>query len=241
MALQLISTIAVISVAFFGEAIFGLGGGFLSIPLLSLFLDVKSAITLVLIFQFLMGLLILKSYKHINGKIAIPMTFSVIIGTIIGTYMLSQVDDLFMRKFLALTIFAFLTKMIFFKGFNFGKNPRIIWGFATGLAGGWFQGITGTSSPVFTMYLTTATPTKETMRATLIYIFFISSIIRVVVSFSKGLFTHSIISTAIPVLPFFFLAIYLGQHMHKKIGEQYYRYAIYIILFFSGISLFLKK
>ena len=75
----------IIAVAFLGEAIFGFGGGLISVPLLSLILNVKEAVTLVLIFQLRMGLLIFKSYKHITWKVAKPMTLGVIVGTILGT------------------------------------------------------------------------------------------------------------------------------------------------------------
>src|SRR5258708_33640020 len=68
----------IIAIAFFGESIFGFGGGLISIPLLSLLIGVKGAVTLVLIFQLLTGLLIWKSYKHIDWKSAKPMTLSIV-------------------------------------------------------------------------------------------------------------------------------------------------------------------
>ncbi|HSA84523.1 MAG TPA: sulfite exporter TauE/SafE family protein [Patescibacteria group bacterium] len=236
-----LAAILIISVAFFGEAVFGLGGGFISIPLLSLFLGVKDAVTLVLIFQFFMGFLLFSTWKHMIWKIVLPMTITVIIGTIIGTYMLALIDDSFLNKFLALTIFLFLGKMLFFPKISFGEHPKKRWGALTGLIGGWVNGITGVSSPIFTMYLAHLAPTKVMMRSALIYLFFVISIIRVGISIPAGLFTQKILLLALPVLPFFFLAIYAGHHVHKRISEKYYQYAIYIILFFSAILLLFKN
>lgn len=53
-----IAATIIIALAFFGESIFGFGGGLIAIPLLSLLIGVKDAVTLVLIFQLLMGLMI---------------------------------------------------------------------------------------------------------------------------------------------------------------------------------------
>jgi len=44
----------IVACAFFGEAIFGFGGGLISVPLISLLIGVKDAATLVLVFQFCM-------------------------------------------------------------------------------------------------------------------------------------------------------------------------------------------
>jgi len=240
MDLQHILTPVIIFVAFFCESIFGMGGGFISIPLLSILLGPKTAILVVLIFQFLMGFLIFSTRKYTNWKLMIPMTVTLVIGTVIGTYLLSIFDDEFLRKFLAITILIFLAKMIFFPKITFGNKPSRFTGFLVGLVGGWFQGITGNSSPIFVMYLTNVISVKSVMRATLIYIFFATSVARVIVSFSQNLFTENILSFALPAIPFFFLAIFLGHHVHKKLDEKYYRYTLYIILFFSAVLMLSK-
>ncbi|HEX8965771.1 MAG TPA: sulfite exporter TauE/SafE family protein [Patescibacteria group bacterium] len=234
-------TILIIFISFLGESTFGFGGGFISIPLLSILLGVKTAIIFVLLFQFCMGFMLFSTRKHTNWKIALPITVSITIGTLLGSYMLSFVSSFFLQKFLAITIFVFLIKMYFFPTITFKDKHTKIVGFFTGLIGGWFQGITGTSSPIFTMYLTSLSFTKTTMRATLIYIFFATSVIRVLVSFSEHLITPFILSLALPTFPFFVLAIYLGHHAHKKLNDKYYRYIVYIVLFLSAITLLLKK
>lgn len=233
--------IVIIFASFLGESMFGFGGGFISIPLLSILLGVKTAIIFVLLFQLCMGFMLFSTKKHTNWKIALPMTISIIMGTLLGSFMLSFVSSYFLQKFLAITIFIFLIKMYFLPKLTFKDTHTKIVGFFTGLVGGWFQGITGTSSPIFTMYLTSLSFTKATMRATLIYIFFVTSVVRVIVSFSEHLITPYILFLALPTFPFFILAIYLGHHAHKKLNDTYYRYVVYIVLFLSALTLLLKK
>jgi len=60
--------VGIITLAFLGEAMFGFGGGLIAVPLLSLLLGVKEAVTLVLIFQVLMGFLLIRCYRDIAWK-----------------------------------------------------------------------------------------------------------------------------------------------------------------------------
>lgn len=228
----------IIFLSFLGESIFGFGGGLISIPLLSLLIDVKDAVNVVLIFQFLMGLLIIKSYKDISWKIALSMTIGLIVGTLLGLYMLSIIPPQLLRKILAISIFIFLIKMVFLKGLVFGKDKK--WGLITGIIGGWFQGIIGTGGPIFTMYLTVVLQDKISFRATLIYLFFLTSVIRLLFSIPSGLISNNVFNLTVPIIPFFLIAIYIGNHVHKKIDEKYYKYAVELILLFAAISLLIK-
>lgn len=238
---ELIISGLVICLAFFGESIFGFGGGLVSIPLLSFVLGVKDAVTLALVFQLLMGLLIFHNYKMTNWKVAIPMTAGLIIGGTIGTFTLSLLSNVFLERLLAITIFIFLIKMIFFNGFTFGDAKHKGWGILAGLVGGWIQGVIGTGGPILSMYLAVAAPEKSVFRATLIFLLFMVSVTRIVTSFGRGLLTPHIIYLSLPILPFFIIAIFVGHFIHAKIAEKYYRYAIYIILFSSAISMLLKN
>lgn len=234
-------SIIIITLAFFGESLFGFGGGLISIPLLSFVLGVKDAVTLALIFQLLMGLLIFQNYKHTNWKVAIPMTVGLLVGGTIGTFTLSLLSNVFLERLLAVSIFIFLIKMIFFNGFTFGDNKHKAWGVVAGVVGGWVQGVIGTGGPVLSMYLAVVAPDKAIFRATLIYLLFMVSLVRVVTSFGRGLLTPQLLTLSLPILPFFLVAIFIGHHIHTRIPEKYYRYAVYTILFFSAVSMLFKN
>lgn len=64
----------IILVAFGGEALFGFGGGLVAVPLLSLVIDVRDAVVLVSVLQFLIGFLIIKNYRHtrLSGSASKP-------------------------------------------------------------------------------------------------------------------------------------------------------------------------
>lgn len=231
----------IITIAFFGESIFGFGGGLIAIPLLSLIIGVKDAVILMLIFQLLMGLLIWKSYKQIDWKLSHPMTISIVVGTIIGTFLLSKSSGVFLQLFLAISIIIFLIRMVWFNGFIFNHKLNKIISSITGLIGGLLQGIIGTGGPILTMYLSVAIKEKPSLRVTLIYLLFITSIVRLVIYIPGNLFNNYILQLAWIALIPFLIAIFIGQHMHHKISEKYYRVGIYIILSGSAILLLSKS
>ena len=240
MEISIILTLIIISFAFFGESLFGFGGGLIAIPLLSLILGVKDAVTLVLVFQFLMGILIFKNYKFIDWKVAKPMTYMLVVGVIAGTLLLSGLDIAFLQIFLAIVIILFLIKSEFFGAITLGKGRNALYASIAGLGGGFLQGLIGAGGPVLTMYTSASIEKKIFIRGTLIYLFFIPNIVRMAISAPQQLFTSQIIQLSLLALPFFALAIYFGQITHHRINEKYYRLSINIVLGFSALALLIK-
>lgn len=240
MEIAILLTMLIIAVAYFGDSFFGFGGGLIAIPLLSLVLGVKDAVTLALIFQLLMGILVWKTYKHIDWKSAKPMTYTVLLGTIAGTFLLSSSSVVFLQIFLAAVIGLFLIKSVFFGAITIGKSRNNLSASAAGLGGGLLQGLIGTGGPILTMYTSVAIKKKVSIRATLIYLFFITSIVRMTISIPQQLFSSEILQLALYSLPFFAIAIYCGQKIHHVISERHYKLSINIILAFSAAALVLK-
>jgi uncharacterized protein len=230
----------IIALAFFGESMFGFGGGLIAIPLLSIFMGVSDAVTLVLISQFCMGLLIFKVHKQVNMPAVLPIAGTLVLGTILGTVVLSMLNPDYLRLILAALIVTFLIKTYFFTSWEIGKKHRLVAGNLAGLVGGLFQGLTGTGGPVLTMYLSTVIKQKAELRASLIALFFITSIVRVGTSIPQGLFTPQLLKTAAIVLPFFLIAIAVGQRVQHKLSENFYRHMISALLFVSAVTLVIK-
>lgn len=239
MDIDVVLTVAIICFAFFGEAIFGFGGGLISVPLLTLLLGVRDGVTLALVFQTLMGILIFKAHRDISWKAAKPMTFTLIIGAALGTLLLSSVSIILLQLFLAIMIIVFLIKSTWFNGLNLKKygsdGAR-----ATGFTGGLFQGVIGVGGPIVTMYLSAILTRKSALRATLIYLLFITCIARIIMSIPQGLFNSNVLHLTLISLPFFLVAIFFGQRLFERINETYYRTGINIILVGSAIALLAK-
>jgi hypothetical protein len=225
----------IIAAAFFGVSVFGFGGALLAIPLVSLFLGAKDAISLVLFFQICLGLLIVTSYRDINWRVGLLLTLGMLPGSIAGALLLSYVNEQFLLVFLAIATFAFVVQSIYFSGWKISESHTKILGAPFGFIGGLFHGFIGMGGPVLTMYASVALPEKAAVRATLIFVFFVSSVVRVFVSSLQGLFTPALFKLALMSLPFFLLAIVAGSFVHTRISERQYRVGLNVILVTSSL------
>ncbi len=227
----------IIGFAFLTEATLGFGGGLIAVPLLALTMDIKSAVTLVLIFQFCMGFLLPDSYKFVPHRIKFTMTAGLLLGTLLGMYSLFALDDHILRILLSITIVLFLAKDMISKT----HITETAWTSAlVGFFGSWLQGLIGTGGPVFTMYLSAIRIEKKSFRATLIYLFFVTSILRVIVSFSGGLFIPDVLYRALFAAPFYAVALILGRLLFHRVNEILYRRAVSLVLLGSCVALLLR-
>lgn len=232
--------VGIIMLAFLGEAMFGFGAGLIAVPLVSLLLGVKEGVTLVLIFQVLMGFLLIRCYRDIAWKAVGLLGVGLVIGSVIGTVSLVLVKESVLRLILAAFIFLFLAKSFFFKDLSFKKGGSGMLGGIAGALGGLFHGMIGTGGPPFVMYLSEIKIDKAAFRATLILLLFSCNVLRVIAYGSMGLFTESILKASLPALPFFGVALVVGHRIHHLISEKVYRYSVYTLLFAAAVSLTLK-
>jgi uncharacterized membrane protein YfcA len=232
--------IAVLLLAFIGEAVFGFGGGLVSVPLLSILIDVRDAVVLASIFQCLLGALVFFNFKDIAWNLIKPLITGVIVGVIIGSYSLSFLNISILRYLLSLFIFIYLIKVYFSPDFQI-KNSNSYIGFLSGVFSGFFQGCLGTGGPNLIIYLKSIIPTQRNFRATIICALSIASFIRIPLFTSAELFTPSILKIALLTFPLFILGVILGQRYHNRIPSQIYFRIIYIFLFVSAVSLVFRN
>lgn len=226
----------VLLLAFVGEALFGFGGGLVSVPLLSLAIGVRDAVVLASIFQCLLGFLVLTNYRDVAWAMIRPLLVGVFAGVIIGAYSLPLFDPNVLRRILALFILAFLGKTLLAPNLAVTK-PGVFSGATSGLLSGFFQGCLGTGGPNLVMYLTRIVPEQRAFRATMICALSVSSFVRMPFFASAELFTPFIRSIAIPVLPFFLIGVVAGQRMHHRVPSRWYFRSVYVFLFLSAITL----
>ena len=232
--------ILIIAGAFFLQSVFGFGGGLISIPLLSLIVGVKTAVTLVLMFQMCSCVLLFAIWKEVNWKFVFRCSPWLIGGAAIGVKALSGLADEPLIWCLVFAIILYLIRAVFFPNSKLGiKNHHVLSALGGGL-GGIFQGMLGTGGPPLVMAISEAKLPKSEMRATLTALFFIMNIVRISLSSVTGLVTDEIVRMTLIILPFFLLGIYLGHKVHYRVKEEYYRHAVNLILLGSVVSLVFK-
>lgn len=133
----------VIGLSFFIQALMGFGGGLICIPLLSLSMPVQKAVTLVLIFQTLMGFLVFKVYKQIEWELIKKLGLSIFVGLMIGFMGLHFLSERLIAALLILMILMHLMRSRL-KIDAFKRVISVGGGKAAGFLGGVQQALLGT-------------------------------------------------------------------------------------------------
>lgn len=225
----------IVGVAFFCEAVFGFGGGLIAVPLLSLVLPVHEAVTFALVFQFLMVLILIPAFRSINRGQTLRMGAGMVIGTVLGFASFIALSDDVLRTVLGVLALVFAANMAISGRFRFSWKKTMFTDGIAGALGGFFQGLVGTGGPVLTMHLVTTQPDRAAMRATLIALFTIANVLRVIFSASASLFSAELWIQILQALPVFLVAILAGHLLFHKTGERFYRIGVQCILILSGI------
>jgi uncharacterized membrane protein YfcA len=230
---------SIIVVAFGGEALFGFGGGLIAVPLLSLMLDVRDAVILVSIFQFLIGFLIIKNSRSVAWHLMPPLLLGMIGGVAVGVYALSLMDVSVLRVLLASFIFIFLAKTLFAPDIAI-KESSAVAGTLSGFLAGFFQGCLSMGGPNVAIYLKNLLPDPLVFRASMIFWLSVANIIRIPFTSQESLYSSEILTLSLCILPLFLVATLVGQRFHRNISPRFYFQTVYIFLFLAATSLLLR-
>ncbi len=231
--------ILIISFAFFTQSLLGFGGGLICIPLLSLFMPVQDVVSMVMIYQFSMGLLIFKIHHHVRWSYILKMLPATIIGAVCGVFLLNYIPGDVMRGILAgYIILHLLRKHTSFDplGWFIRKGGAHI----SGLMGGTLNAMIGGGAPAFILYLRDALSDSKEFRAAIMMILLLSNIPRVIGTVGTGLLTYDLFIMALYAYPAFLASMVLGQILHDKVPQKRFFIAVECLLVLSACLLIAK-
>ena len=230
----------IIVVAFGGEALFGFGGGLVAVPLLSLVIDVRDAVVLVSVFQFLIGFLIIKNYRSVAWHLMPPLLVGMLGGVFVGVYTLSFLSVSLLRLLLAVFIFAFLAKTFFAPQLAV-RESSVATGAASGFLAGFFQGCLSMGGPSLVIYLKNLLPDPRAFRASMIFWLSVANVIRIPLTNQESLYSPAVMTLTPMILPVFIIATLVGQKFHQKIPARLYFRTVYVFLFLAATSLLIRS
>ena len=229
----------VIAFSFFAQSLMGFGGGLLSIPLLSLFMPVQDAVTIVILYQFSMGMLIFKTHKQTGWQHIRRLIPAMVVGVILGLVFLKYVPGDAVRLLLA----AYIALHLLRTHTNIDPLKTIIergGAWLSGLLGGVIQGTIGGGGPAFILYLKDKAKNSAEFRANVLAILFLSNIPRIAGSFAADFVTKDLILLGLIAYPGFLLSLFLGQKLHDKIPQKTFFNIAEAVLAFAAMSLIVK-
>lgn len=226
--------------AAFINGLTGMGGGLISLPIISLFVSSKSIIIITLIVGTMVGTLTLFLYwRHINFKEVAGFWIASLPGMYIGSYALKMVDMAILQLFLFALIVIHITVQLIQEWLGTCMAPRALMKYACGFLAGIFGGSVGLNGPIMAIYSSLMCMEKDRARG-----FFTTStpatFFILLFAYRNGMVTTEAVHTSLWVAPAAIIGFLLALPLAKKIKQSTFHTAVLLLLAFSAVSLLFK-
>lgn len=233
----------IIGLGSFTQGLTGFGLALVSVPLLSLCMDVKLAVPIAGIFGWLVTFPIAwKMRKDIQFKTAVILFIGSLPGSFLGAYLLkvlpSYIILIVMGGILIVSsIYSLLSKDSLFKTVSLPISISV--GFFSGALGA----SVGEPGPPVIAYTSMLPWNNNQTKSTLVFFFMLQMIGAIIGFWSKGLLIDSVFDYVFQMIPAFLIGTLIGMGGYKLIGKYHINYhkIIYSLLIFIGLSLILKQ
>ncbi len=225
---------AIFLIAGFVQGMTGFGSALVAIPLLSLIIDIKSAVPLCILNSIVITTyLSLKMRSHLNiGKI-LPLCIAAIPGIIAGSTLLKQVSSSLIRINLGILLVAYSLYSLYSRPAP--RKLHKIWSYVAGFMSGAIGAAFSAGGPPTIIYATLSDWKKDTIKATLSGFFLFNSYLIAIVHAVNGLTTIDVFTQFMISAPFVLLGTVLGNISYGMIPRERYLQIIFAFLVLMGI------
>lgn len=232
----------IIGLGSFTQGLTGFGLALVSVPLLSLYIDVKLAVPIAGVFGWLVTFpIVWKMRKHIQFRIAIILFLGSLPGSFLGATLLKQLPSyvilITMGVILIISsLYSLSTKTTLFKS---ASSLASLWiGFFSGALGA----SVGEPGPPVIAYTSMLPWSNDQTKSTLAFFFMLQMIGAIIGFWSKGLLTDVVLSYVLKTLPVFIIGLSVGMFSYQLLHKYNidYHKIIYSLLIIIGSMLILK-
>lgn len=175
----------------FVQGMVGFGLGMVSVPLLSLFIDVKMAIPIATVFGWLITIPVcLKMRQHIDYKLAFLLYIPAIVGIQFGGDLLKSVESHYILLVMGLILVLVGGSTLVNRPIRVKDNTFSA--MACGLLSGVLGASAGESGPPIVTYMNCLKCSAERIKATTNFYFFMAMLTVIFKLFTNGVITHNV-------------------------------------------------
>ncbi|MCF8242760.1 MAG: sulfite exporter TauE/SafE family protein [Melioribacteraceae bacterium] len=226
----------IIFIASFSQGFSGFGFALISIPFISLLVDVKYAVPLGALCAIVTNVYLLIQLRiHINFKEILNLIIGSTIAIPLGVFFLSQADSSLIKPLLGVIVilFALFSSFKIVEQKGIGYNWGYLFGFASGLLGGAFN----TNGPPILIYFYLHGWDKLKLKASITGFFVFSTAIIVASHFAMGTITGEIFFDFLYLIPVVLLGLFTGSKLFNKVSTESYNKLILAALIIIGVVL----
>lgn len=217
----------------FTQGLSGFGSILLSLPLLAIFLDIKTVIPLVALYGLSITIILLiQLWKYLDWQKIFPLFLGALPGIPIGVYFLKKLDKGMVQWILGIMLISYSLYSLFFRSSN--KEIKEGWAYLFGFFSGCLGGALSASGPAVIVYTSLQAWSKDKIKVTLQGFFMVSGVAVIFFHALSGLTTITVLRFFLVSLPLLFLGTYTGSFFYGKIKEKDYKRVMLILLAFLG-------
>jgi uncharacterized membrane protein YfcA len=228
----------VVLLAVFTQSLSGFGVALVSMALLPALIGIHLATPLVaVIASVLESVLILRYRQALDVKAIWRVVLAALIGTPLGVYFLSRIDEDIALSLLGVVIAGYALYALL--GLKMPRLERPIWGYIAGLFGGLLGGAYNTSGPPVILYADCRRWPPDTFKSNLQGYFIVSSVAVFVTHAINGNLTPDVWGLFWRTTPFILTGIVAGLSLDRWLDPTIFRRLVLVLLIVMGVRLIL--
>lgn len=218
----------------FVQGLTGFGSALVAMPLLSLIIDIKTAVPLCMLCSVLItSTLALQLKDHVSLRKILPLSVGSIPGILIGVTLLKAVDSTIIKVMLGLLIAAYSLYSLAVKTKKRRLHPA--WSLLAGFLAGAIGAAFSAGGPPVIIYTTLNDWNKHEIKATLTGFFLINSYLVSIVHGLSGVTTNQVLIYFAIAAPLVLTGTLGGGYLFRFMRGSRYRQAISVFLLIMGI------
>ena len=218
----------------FTQGLSGFGSVLLSLPLLAIFIDIKTVIPLVTLIGFsITSILLFKMRKHLEWKKITPLFLGALPGIPTGVFFLKTLDKNIIQWILGVILFTYAVYSLLFR--PQGRGIREGWAYVMGFFAGCLGGALSAAGPPVIIYTSSQDWGKNKIKVTLQGFFVVSGGTVAFFHAVNGLTTLTVLSYLLVSMPLLILGTFVGSFFYGKINENTYKRIVLVLLALLGI------
>lgn len=234
-----------IFISYTTETMTGFGSIVIAISLGALVLPIPEMLPIVVPLNILnSGYLSFKHRKNIHWPTLLQLILpAMAVGTLTGHFLKPYVGTTVLKSLFGVLIVWFSLRELWrlhgAASLTVRERPKpVTWGLMG--AAGITHGLYASGGPLLVYALTGQTLKKETMRATLIFVWLFLNSMLTVLYLVQGTLIPSLPRTVM-YLPVIFAGMLLGEWLHSRVNELQFRKALFAVLTVTGIALAIPR
>jgi len=221
----------------FTQGLTGFGFALVSIPLLVMFTDIKTAVPLCMLSGLVnTAYLSLQLRAHLDWRKILPLLGGCLPGILAGTFFLIKVNEPLFKFLLGTMLIGYaLYRLVMV------PKPRSInraWGWAAGFATGAISAAFSAGGPPTIIYTTLTGWNKDEIKSTLSVFFFLGGVATAVAHALGGLTTGTVLKLSATTLPAVLIGVWSGSLLYGRFKTEGYIKLVLLGLIMMGLMMF---